>query len=69
MHVTVRDEQVRAFFTPAELARYLNVTPRTVATLLARGVIPSYKVGGNRRIAADDLDRYLASCRQAKDAA
>jgi excisionase family DNA binding protein len=64
MRVMVRDEQVRAFFTPAELARYLNVTPRTVASMLAGGVVPSYKVGGNRRIAAEDLDRYLARCRQ-----
>jgi hypothetical protein len=36
MHVTVRDEQVRAFYSPAELARYLNITPRTLGTMLAR---------------------------------
>jgi excisionase family DNA binding protein len=64
MRVTVRDEQVRAFFSPAELARYLNITPRTLGTMLARRVIASYKVEGSRRIAADDVDRYLAQRRQ-----
>ncbi|MEA2232388.1 MAG: hypothetical protein QOD83_2204 [Solirubrobacteraceae bacterium] len=64
MHVTVRDEEVRAFYSPAELARYLNITPRTLGTMLARRVIASYKVEGSRRIAADDVDRYLAQCRQ-----
>jgi excisionase family DNA binding protein len=64
MYVMVRDEQVRAFYSPAELARYLNITPRTLGTMLARRVIPSYKVEGSRRIAADDVDRYLAQRRQ-----
>jgi excisionase family DNA binding protein len=60
--VTVITER-RAFFTPRALADYLSVSERTVRAMLAGGVIPSYKIAGSRRIAAEDVDAYVASCR------
>lgn len=58
----VADER-RPFFTPRSLAEFLNLDPRTVRTMLSDGVIPSYKIGGARRIAAEDVDEYVARCR------
>jgi excisionase family DNA binding protein len=53
----------RPFFTPRTLAEYLAVDRRTVYAMLARGTLPSYKVEGLRRIAAEDVDAYLAERR------
>lgn len=54
----------RPFYTPATLASRLGVTSRTVRTLLQRGVIPSYKIEGSRRINPADVDAYLSRCRE-----
>jgi excisionase family DNA binding protein len=54
--VRILDADRRPFFTPRGLADYLNVDPRTVRRMLARGVIPSYKIEGARRIDAQDVD-------------
>ena len=54
----------RPFFTVAGLATYLGLSTRTVRAMLARGVIPSYKFEGARRIDADDVDRYVAARRE-----
>lgn len=63
--IRVTDLERRAFFTPKALAAYLSVSERTVRTLLARGDIPSYRVGdGARRIDPADVDRYLAARRE-----
>jgi excisionase family DNA binding protein len=53
-------EDRRPFFTPRKLAAYLDVSERTVRQLLGDDEIPSYKVAGARRIAAEDVDAYLA---------
>lgn len=60
--------EVRPFFTPKTLAEYLDLSERTVYDLLKRGKMPSYKVGGARRIASEDVERYLAGCRQERAA-
>jgi excisionase family DNA binding protein len=60
--VTVLTER-RAFFTPRTLADYLAVSERTVRQMLADNVIPSYLIGGSRRIDPADVDAYVASCR------
>ncbi len=57
------------FFTPRGLAEYLNVSERTVRAMLADGKIASYLVEGSRRIAAEDVDLYLASRRDERKAA
>lgn len=57
--VRVLHEERRPFFTPASLAEYLGLSKRTVRDMLSRGVIPSYKFEGARRIHADDVDEYV----------
>jgi excisionase family DNA binding protein len=53
----------RAFFTVRSLATYLAISERTVRDMLARGVVPSYRVEGSRRIDPVDVDAYLARCK------
>lgn len=57
------DQSARPFFTPKALAEYLSVSPRSVRRMLANKVIPSYLVGGSRRIDPDDVQAYLDQCR------
>ena len=52
------------FFTPQTLAVFLGVSRRTVTYLLSRGEIASFKVAGQRRIAREDVEAYLASVRE-----
>jgi excisionase family DNA binding protein len=52
------------FYTPQTLARRLSLSERTVREMLARGVIPSYKVEGARRIDPRDVERYLVRCKE-----
>lgn len=58
--IIVVDEARRPFFTPSTLARYLAVHPRTVRQWITDGKIPSYLFEGSRRIAATDVDAYVA---------
>ena len=62
----VVEEQVRPFFTPKTLAAYLAISERTVRDMLAKGRIPSYKIEGQRRVSAEDVDHYLARHRQGR---
>lgn len=62
--IDIGGEERRSFFTPQALAVYLSLSGRTVRDLLRRGEIPSYKIGGARRIDPDDVDRYLAQHRR-----
>lgn len=66
--IRVKPTTVQPFYTPATLAARLSLSPRMVRGLLQRGVIPSYKIEGSRRIDPRDVDRYLASCREEKAA-
>lgn len=59
----VETEERRAFFTPKALAAYLSLSERTVRQMLADRAIASYRVAGQRRIAAEDVDTYLAARR------
>ncbi|MDP9434723.1 MAG: helix-turn-helix domain-containing protein [Actinomycetota bacterium] len=70
----VRDEIVAVyerepFFTPCGLGECLNLSERIVRGMLADGKIASYLVEGSRRIAAEDVDLYLASRRDERKAA
>lgn len=53
-----------AFFTTSTLARHVQLSERTIRDLLRSGEIPSYKLGGARRIAASDVHAWLAQHRQ-----
>lgn len=59
----------RAFFTPEDLADYLSVSERTIYDWLRRGDLPSYKLGGARRIDPADVDSFLAARRDERRAA
>lgn len=63
--VIVLDEARRPFFTAASVARYLGLSERTVREMIADGRLPSYKFEGARRIAAEDVDEYIAARRAA----
>jgi excisionase family DNA binding protein len=54
----------RALLTPKALAFRLSLSERTVREMLRNGAIPSYRVGGARRIDPSDVDSYLAARRQ-----
>lgn len=56
----------RPFFTAKTLAAYLAISERTVRDMLAKGRIPSYRVEGQRRVAAEDVDAYLAQRRDGR---
>jgi len=45
--------------------RALAVSPRQVQVLIARGELPSIKIGKLRRIAVDDLRHFIDARRQA----
>lgn len=62
----MREEERQPLLTPNGLAEYLSLSPRTVRDLLRSGAIPSYKLGGARRIAPADVDAWLAENRQTK---
>lgn len=47
------------FYTPKTLAQLLQVSERTVRTLLAEHQIASVKVMGQRRVSAEDLRVFL----------
>jgi excisionase family DNA binding protein len=66
--IKVDDATRRAFFSPRALADYLGLSPRTVRDMLTRGVIPSYKFEGSRRIDPADVDRYVAARREERAA-
>jgi excisionase family DNA binding protein len=62
--VVITGRERRAFFTIETLAQYLSLSERTVRDMLKSGEIPSYKIGGARRIDPDDVDRFLEARRE-----
>lgn len=45
--------------TIKDLARYLNVTERTIYNLLDQGKLPGFKVGSNWRFRKEDIDKWI----------
>jgi len=45
--------------TIKELAKYLNVTERTIYNLLERGELPGFKVGANWRFRKEDIEKWI----------
>jgi DNA-binding transcriptional regulator YhcF (GntR family) len=59
----------RPLLSTRDLADRLRIAPRTAADLLTplgSAKIPSFLVGGQRRIAPADFDAYIAAQRNAK---
>jgi excisionase family DNA binding protein len=63
LEVIVDVEPRKPFFTVNGLATYLALSVRTVREMLSDGRLPSYKFEGARRIAATDVDAYVAANR------
>lgn len=53
-------------YTKEQVADLLQVSLRTVTTLVSEGVIPSLKVGHQRRIPEAALDEYIRTSTEGK---
>lgn len=62
--VAVDQVPLEPMFSIASLAAYLAVSDRHVRELLRQGEIPSYKIGGARRIARSDVESWLQTRRE-----
>ena len=51
------------WYTPASLARELDVSERTVRNWVRCGQLTSYKIGGSRRFKPADVEAFLARFR------
>jgi excisionase family DNA binding protein len=47
--------------TATELARYLQIHIKTVYTWVARGELPSIRIGGRLRFSPDDILRWVSA--------
>jgi len=50
---------MRRWITPRETAEYLSLHPISVYRLMAKGIIPSVKIGRSVRIDLKALDEFL----------
>jgi excisionase family DNA binding protein len=50
---------IKAFFTPDELAGFLAISKSTVYRLVNKRQLPFHKIGGVLRFRRDDIERYL----------
>ena len=48
------------------VARRLDVSEKSVRRYIERGRLPAYKIGGQIRIAEEDVRAFLSSCRLSK---
>jgi len=53
------DQPHRLTYGTLEVAGLLGISDRSVRILLARGEIPSVRLGGRRLVRASDLDAYV----------
>lgn len=67
--ISVLERDERPFYTTKGLAQRLSVTERHVRKLLETGQIRSYRIGKARRIDPKDVDSYLASRCEERNAA
>ena len=51
--------------TVHDVARYLNVDPKTVYRMVNRGDLPGFKVGGSWRFQKEDLDAWIEQQKEA----
>lgn len=55
-----------AFFTPASLSVYLQVSDRMIRKWVAEGRLRSYKLDGCRRFDPADVDSFIAQFRDCR---
>lgn len=51
--------QDQVFLSVQEVAKRLNVNPRTVNRMVERGELPAYRISGVLRVDEQDLQEYL----------
>ena len=56
----------KRFHSVATVARQLEVSEKSVRRFIERGLLRAYKIGGQIRIAEDDLRSFILSCRLPK---
>lgn len=56
--------QEREFFTSRDLAVRWGMAEKTVRNMLRRREVPSYKLGGARRVAVQDVLSFEAASRE-----
>jgi excisionase family DNA binding protein len=61
-----RNSSQIAFFTRGEVSELLKIHPRTVRRWIKEGLLVMHRIGGVRRILANDLRAFLARHRGAK---
>ena len=59
-----QESELIRLLKPAEAARFLAVSERTVTRLTSRGELPHVRVGRSRRFVFKDLLAYVASQRR-----
>ena len=57
---TVLITETRRVYKPEEVGDLLGISRSSVYRLMGEGVLKSIKVGGSRRITAEQLDDYIA---------
>lgn len=57
------DDQPRHLVSPEEAARRLSIGHSNLYRLMARGELPSVRIGRLRRLAIQDLDEYVRRLR------
>lgn len=60
----IRPTDDERFYTTRGFAERLNVSHRTAKEYVIKGLIPSYKIGGVRRINPADVESFLKKRRQ-----
>ncbi len=63
MQTEQAQQEIRLLFTVNEAARILSLSRPFIYRLIQRGEIASLKVGGLRRIALEDLQKFVAQLR------
>jgi len=58
--VTAIDAVEKMLYTPTEAAKALGISRSTIYVLIARGEVPSVRIGSCRRVPVDGLRRYVA---------
>ena len=58
--VLTDNERAERPLTVKDAAEYLQVTERTILSLLAKGALPAAKIGRQWRISRKGLDEYIS---------
>ena len=55
--------QDKQLLTARDVATYLNLSLRTIETLIAEGQITPIRIRGSRRFAPEAIEKFLSSCK------